>query len=321
MSLRHLSIPTNKGSVGAISSAVNDILSPPKASHAKGNDLSGVKLNALLGTPWTKMADWEGEETVLVFDTETTCENGDNFGKPLIYDLGYTIVRKSDGVPVYKACSIIQETFTNAKLMKSAFFTNRVFTDYPYILNASFVELCSFKHAVLDMTEDIRKFNVKAIAAYNAGFDTNAFCKTAEYLNREYGYTESGVVSDIRNGNIDVLCLYKASCMSFMSHDEYKAEAYKHHWLTAKGLFQTSAEAANNFIHNGEVGEDHTALSDSAIEAEIYKYLVSSEEGREAMSRAMNGHGESWSFVNNVKGGAEAWHDHLSLEKIQELGV
>lgn len=269
--------------------------------HSKVVDYSGNRLHELGGFPLEQMVAHKGRPCIAVIDTETTCENGDNFGKPLTYDIGVTIVLKETGEPVHKACWIIQDIFCDAKLMKGAYFTNRTLTDYPFILANRIGKLCSFVDAVTDLTYLFKAYNVKAFAAYNSAFDTKAFDATAQYINRVYGHhTDFGLVCDLRQGSIDVLDLWAASCMTFMCHDEYKQSAYIKHWLTNTNNFQTSAEAANNFIHGSEVGEDHTALSDTAIEAGIYQYILGLPEGREVLDLCYNNHGETWAYVNNL---------------------
>lgn len=277
------------------------VLHKAEEAHTKKVDYSSNRLHELGGVPSELMGVYHGETCIAVVDTETTCENGDNFGKPLIYDIGVTFVRKSDGVPVGKCCFIISDIFCNAKLMKGAYFTNRTLTDYPYILALGIGKLVTYTEALIQLQMLFQKFNVDTFAAYNSAFDTKAFDATAEYMQRVYDVNaDFGLVADIRQGKIDVMDLWAASCMTFMSHDEYKKQATIHHWLTNTNNFQTSAEAANNFIHDSEVGEDHTALSDTAIEAGIYQYILSLEDGREVLNLCLNGHGETWSYVNNL---------------------
>ncbi len=276
--------------------------------HSKIVDYSANRLHILSGVPTCQMAEYKGEECVAIVDTETTCETGDNFGKPLIYDIGVTYVRKSDGVPVGKSCYIISDVFCNYALMKGAYFTKRTLTDYPFILASDYAELVTFDIALDRLQAEFVRFNVKTFAAYNSAFDTKAFDATGEYIQRIYDtHTNYGLVADIRKGTIDVLDLWAASCETFMANDVFKHEAYERQWLTKTGNFGTSAEIANNYIHGSEVGEDHTALSDTAIEAGIYRYIIENY-GFEEINLCYNGHGETWSFVNNLgKASALQW--------------
>lgn len=292
MSFRELALPS--GTV---------ILQAPQEAHSKTVDYSHNRIKQLGGIPSSMFGSYDGDSPcIAVIDTETTCETGDNFGKPLIYDIGVTFVRASDGVPVAKADFIIEETFCNAQLMKGAFFTNRVFTDYPYILAEGIANLCTFSTAIDHLSHLFLKYNVGTFSAYNSNFDTKAFDKTAMYLERIDPETlyHKGLVSDIRNGTIDVLDLWALSCMLFMCHDEYKEQAFNKGWFTkGKDKFSTNAEAANNFIKGSEVGEDHTALSDTAIEANIYRFCLTQPDAQEVIKLCLNGHGETWGFVNN----------------------
>jgi len=269
--------------------------------HEKAQALPVKRLRELGGIHPDQLADYNGQECIFVVDTETTCENGDNFGKPLIYDIGITIVIKSTGEPVAKASFIITDVFCDYKLMKSAFFTNRVFTDYPYILNMQLTNLVNYKTA-LDMIEALEvQYNVNTFGAYNSDFDTRAFLATADYLEAKtdefYNY---GLVSQIRDNKIDVLDLWALSCMTFMSSDAYKEQAFNHSWYTKGGKWATNAECANNFINGYEMGEDHCALSDSAIEAGIYKYCLDTQpDFNEVVNICLRGKGETWSYVNN----------------------
>ncbi len=269
--------------------------------HEKAQALPVKRLRELGGIHPDHLAHYDGQECIFVVDTETTCENGDNFGKPLIYDIGITIIIKSTGEPVAKASFIITDIFCDHKLMKAAFFTNRVFTDYPYILNMGLTNLVNYAEA-LDMIAELKAtYNVNTFAAYNSGFDTKAFLATADYLEaKEGGFYNHGLAYQIRYHEIDVLDLWALSCMTFMSSDAYKEEAFNHSWYTKGGKWATNAECANNFINNYEMGEDHCALSDSAIEAGIYRYCLSTQpDFNEVVKICLRGKGETWSYVNN----------------------
>lgn len=287
--------------VHKVATATSKGLTPAQEPHTKVIDYSSNRLHELSGVPQSQLAEYCGEECIAVIDTETTCETGDNFGKPLIYDIGVTYVRKSDGVPVGKSCYIISDVFCNYELMHGAYFTKRTLTDYPYILAGGIGELVTFGGAIARLSLEFVRYNVKTFAAYNSAFDTKAFDATSEYIDRIYGTnTNVGLVADIRQGTIDVLDLWAGACMTFMSHDEYKLVASKEHWLTTSGNFQTSAEAANNYIHGSLVGEDHTALSDTAIEAGIYRYILTLPDGYETLQHCYNSHGQTWAYVNNL---------------------
>jgi hypothetical protein len=214
MSFRKLALPS--GSV-----TIQD-------AHSKVTDYSKNRIKELGGVPVDLMVKYSGGECIAVIDTETTCETGDNFGQPLIYDVGVTFVLKSTGDPVGKADFIITDTFCNAKLMKGAFFTNRVFTDYPHILAENIANLCNFETMLKQMQQLFLHYNVSTFAAYNSSFDTRAFDKTASYLERinpEKTY-HFGLVSDIRNGTIDVLDLWALSCMTFMNQCRSSKQLY-----------------------------------------------------------------------------------------------
>ena len=87
--------------------------------------------------------------------------------------------------------------------------------------------------------------------------------------------------------------------MTFMSASGFKGEAWNHHWLTPSHNFATNAEAANNYINGSEVGEDHTALSDTAIEAGIYRYILENY-GFSSLEACFNKHGKTWQAVNDL---------------------
>jgi len=270
--------------------------------HEKAKALPVERLRELGGIHPDQLAHYNGQECIFVVDTETTCEKGDNFGKPLIYDIGITIIIKSTGIPVAKASFIITDIFCDHKLMKSAFFTNRVFTDYPYILNMGLTNLVDYVTA-LDMMEALKvQYNVATFAAYNSDFDTRAFLATADFIEEKnsHGLCSFGLVDQIRCHKIAVLDLWALSCMTFMSSDAYKEQAFNHSWYTKGGKWATNAECANNYINNYVMGEDHCALSDSAIEAGIYRYcLTTQSDFNEVVNICLRGKGETWSYVNN----------------------
>lgn len=192
-------------------------------------------------------------KTALVLDVETALSKNN---EQLIFDFGYTISEVSNQRKVIHRSFIVEEVFLDMKLMERAYYFNK----YPLYLVAlaqGKTTMKPFSEIIEIMNQDIKKYNVNRVYAYNATFDSTAINKTNKYINNaELKY--------------EIDCLWSASTQTFMATQKYVLTALENGWTTDKGNIKTSAEMAYRYITTDyDFIEAHTATEDSAIETEI----------------------------------------------------
>lgn len=222
------------------------------------------------------------QETYLIIDTET----GGDLAKPCIYDFGYVVInRKGERLTEYHSC--VKEVITNPALMMNAFYAKKIFSYYlPRLANAE-MQIDSWSNIRNQLSDDIAKYNVKTICAYNAKFDFRAITTTNNLLGFPKFFDKP----------MKTLCLWEAACGLLMSNRNYRETAIALGWVTAKGNIRTSAEMAYRYIANDhEFIESHTALEDARIESIILEACFKKKK-----KLPFNFTGKTWQSVQEKK--------------------
>ena len=195
-----------------------------------------------------------------VFDTETI-----GIEKKLIYDLGLVITAKKGDI-LHRKQWIIEEVFTNKSLMKQAYYGYKKALFYEPLLNKNPELLVSFSTAKKEFNEILREYSVSHISAYNLMFDMSAISQTLKQLNIEGKFLEM---------SLNYFDLWAACCLTIFQHKRFQKMAINEGWLTQAGNIRTSAEIAYRYLtENVDFIEQHTALSDASIEADILQYML-----------------------------------------------
>ena len=219
------------------------------------------------------------KESYLILDTET----GGDFGKPLIYDFGYVIMNR-DGERLTEYQSCVNEIITKPDLMMSAFYAKKIFSFYIPRFADGTLNLDFWVHILNRLEDDIVKYNVNTICAYNAKFDFRALKTTNELL----GF------GDFFDKPIRVLCLWESACELIMNNRNYKKVARDLGWVTDKGNIRTSAEMAFRYVqHDFDFVESHTALEDARIES-----ILLADMFKKKKKLPFNFSGRTWQLVN-----------------------
>ena len=194
------------------------------------------------------------KNVIMVLDTETADLSGD------VYDVGYTITDKT-GTIVKTYNALVQEIFTNANKMMTAFYAKKLFTHYAPMLNDGLIKLEPWANIVKQMRSDMAEYGVKTIAAYNAGFDLRVMKATNEALGDGY---------NINQMPVNVLDIWQFACETKLQQKAYKRLARSRGWISPAGNIKTGAEFAYRYTSDQpDFQEDHTALSDAIIETQI----------------------------------------------------
>jgi len=193
---------------------------------------------------------------ILTLDTETADLSGN------VYDVGY-IIHDRAGNELARFNALVEEIFTDAKIMMGAFYAKKLFSHYAPMLDRGEVGMMPWSDIVDRLRSDIVEYNVSTIAAYNIGFDMRAMSNTHRSLTGEARVLQS---------KIKVLDIWQFACEAKLKSRNYKKIAESFGWVSPKGNIKTGAEFAYRFC-SGDHGfiEDHTALSDCVIEVEILR--------------------------------------------------
>ena len=112
------------------------------------------------------------------------------------------------------------------------------------------------------MIRENKQYNIQHAYAYNSPFDVKVFdfnCDWYKCLNP----FDTVQVHDIR-GYVH----------QFLIDENYKQYCEEHELFTDNGNYSTTAEAIYRYLFNDDFNEEHTALADSRIEAEVLRVTI-----------------------------------------------
>lgn len=194
----------------------------------------------------------------LVLDTETA----NTLEQPFVYDLGFAVCDKQGNI--YEEHSfIIYEIFFGMKdIMQSAYYANKLPQYYEGIKSGKWEirTLYTVRKIILDT---LKKYNIKAVCAYNCNFDRNALNWTLRYI------TKSKMRYFFPYGT-EFYCIWNMCCQTLLMQKTFDKVAFENEWIKESGNVQTSAEIAHRYItNNTDFEECHTGLEDVQIEVGI----------------------------------------------------
>jgi len=192
----------------------------------------------------------------VVFDTETT-----SLEKPFCYNIGYTI-RSESGEIFVERDYVVEQIWHNLPLFTTAYYAEK----RPIYIARMRSRRCvmeKFGYICAQMRRDFKNFSVECAYAYNSSFDEKVFSYNCDWFKCLNPFDEIPVY-DIR-GYVH----------NFIVNDEFRAFCDKNGYYTETGNYSTTAETVFRFIvGNTEFIEEHTALSDASIEADILSVAV-----------------------------------------------
>ena len=189
----------------------------------------------------------------IVLDTETT-----GLDKCFCYDVSWIIMDKSTGAIVDFKANVVEQVWHNLPLFESAYYKEK---------RQKYIDMMRKHDAVMDkwgyimrkLKQDIIKYNVSEIYAYNSDFDDKVIAYNCDWfkcnnpLESVAVYDIWGYASKFITGNAD----YKKFC-----EDNGR--------FTDTGNYKGSAEIVYQFITgDAEFIEEHMGLFDSEIESAI----------------------------------------------------
>ena len=189
----------------------------------------------------------------LILDTETI-----SLDKPFVYDLGYTIA-DADGNIIAKKSYIITQIWNNKELFATSYYAAKK-PLYISRLKSKYSKKVSWGNAMRYLANDIKKYGVTEIFAYNSKFDTRA-------LNFMCAWYK--VVNGLGGVQIKDIMKYIAP---ITETEDYKNFCEINGYMTAHKIPQCQKKAETLYRYltkNVDFTEEHTGLEDSLIELEI----------------------------------------------------
>lgn len=192
---------------------------------------------------------------IMVVDTETA----NNIEYPVVYDLGIAITDKTG--KIYESYSfVISDVYDIPGLMETAYYKEKIATDYKPGLASGKYHKVSFSYALDKMMELSQKYDIKQFSAYNVNFDLRALNNTAwTYLGYELDFS-----------SYDIVCIQELAASTLMTQKGYARFCQEHSLLTDKGWLSQKAENVYRYLLNCPTYvEEHTGLADVQIEVAI----------------------------------------------------
>lgn len=209
----------------------------------------------------------------LVLDVETA----NSLDDALVYDIGCAIVDKY-GRTYATFSAIVREVFCDEReLMKSAYYASKI-PEYIDSIARGERRIMRFHEIRTHILFLMRKWNVKAVCAYNASFDINALNTTERWLSKsKYRF--------FFPYDTEIMCIWNMACQTICQRPTYKNFCEQHN-LTSnrKGEpdaknYSTSAETVYKYLTlNPDYTEEHKGLDDVIIEAYIMHRVFASHK-------------------------------------------
>ena len=242
--------------------------------------------------------DTETATLPFVKDFDESTRKDIAIAKPLVYDLGWTIVDRKGNV-YDKRNYLIQETFFVPNIFNTAYYKDKR-PKYMELLAQGKIETKCWNDAMAEMIKAMR--DCYAVCAYNAAFDfKKAIPFTEKYIKALYssdynkweqgqkwhiqkivnGERKSGTnprylkpIFEIRGEQFPIVDLWALACdfdRKLINIDKYRKFCLERKYWTASCVyFKTSAETAFQYLMNKyDFIEAHTALDDAEIESQI----------------------------------------------------
>lgn len=200
----------------------------------------------------------------LTLDTETC----GSFGEPLIYDFGFVIHDKEGNIYERRSYVVREIFYGEWKKMQTAYYADKI-PQYREGIKKGVWAVASFWTIRTELFTLMREYKIKAVIAYNAGFDCRALNSTLNFLSQ---YEEKQIFFSEK---IVVWDTWGMACQTILKQKTFFKIAVKNEWVSDAGNVRTSAEIAFRYISKSvDFEECHTALEDAIIETAIFAKCV-----------------------------------------------
>lgn len=219
------------------------------------------------------------KNNVLVFDTETV----GTFGKPLIHDWAWSIKDKLFNNLVSRRYLVAEFHEDQTWVLRASEFYRTKHELYKEAIATEEVEVKTWNEIVKIFLDDLKTYGVKCLSAYNIAFDYKALKYTDRFFNR--GSDKLMKAVDKRS----LLCIWNLACDTILCDHPYHEFCEMKNFISDSGNYFTNAQSCYAYLtNNAEYEEEHTALADVEIEAEILKYILTNCKGNVEYGLAYN---------------------------------
>ena len=199
-----------------------------------------------------------GKDYYLVLDVETANSTDD----PLVYDLGFAVCDRKGNIYEAESYVVSDIFYKETELMQTAYYHEKLPKYYKGIKEKAF-KVINFYMAKKRIADLIEKYNIKAVCAYNASFDTKALNTTQRYLtNSKYRY--------FLPYGTEVYGIWHMACQVICTQKRYIKFCLDNGFVSESGNIKTNAETVFAYMTKNEKYEEcHTGLQDVLIETQI----------------------------------------------------
>ena len=198
------------------------------------------------------------KEMYLVIDTETA----NSIEQPLPYDIGYAVCDRFGHIVLERSFVVAEIFLDHKEMMKSAYFAEKIPHYWEDIKNGT-REIKSIFNIRKQIKEDMKKYRIKKVGAYNMAFDKRA-------LNNVIRYCSKSLIRWFFPFGTEFFCIWHLACQVLLNSTSYIKFALQNGLESEAGNIQTSAEACYKFLINSvDFTEEHTGLEDVRIEIDI----------------------------------------------------
>lgn len=190
---------------------------------------------------------------LIVLDTETT-----SLDKPFCYDISWVVVDTDTHDIVDLKANVVEQVWHNLPLFESAYYKEK---------RSKYVDMMRKHDAIMDkwgyimrkLKEDIRKYHVTEVYAYNSDFDDKVIAFNCEWFKCNNPLE-----------TIPVYDIWGYASEFITNRPSYKKFCEDNSRFTETGNYKGSAEVVYQYLtDNPNFIEEHMGLFDSEIEAEI----------------------------------------------------
>ena len=198
------------------------------------------------------------KEMYLVIDTETA----NSIEQPLPYDIGYAVCDRFGHIVLERSFVVAEIFLDHKEMMKSAYFAEKIPHYWEDIKNGT-RKIKSIFNIRKQIKEDMKKYRIKKVGAYNMAFDKRA-------LNNVIRYCSKSLIRWFFPFGTEFFCIWSMACQVLLNSTSYIKFALQNGLESEAGNIQTSAEACYKFLINSvDFTEEHTGLEDVRIEIDI----------------------------------------------------
>lgn len=192
--------------------------------------------------------------TIAVFDTETISTNEKKF----CYNVGYVIIDTDSRATLCKKDFVVEQIWHNRPLFETAYYADKR-PLYVSAMRGKRATLDKWGYIMREMAKDFREYKVEFAYAYNSPFDDSVFTFNCDWF-KTSNPLDTIPVLDIR-GMVSEFITNTTDYIQFCED---------HERFTEGGNYSATAETVYQYVmQDTDFVEEHTALADSEIEAEI----------------------------------------------------